>query len=124
MAVMGFLAVLPSKYDYVKAQILSSHEISSFQEMFSRILRTEISSPALPSAEMSSALVSWNTGESKKQQYRNSGPGGNSRGVSSGGVVCYYYHKHGHVIQDCKKRQNRIQRFPCAHVASTNEASD
>ena len=30
MAVMGFLVALPSEYDYVKAQILSSPEISSF----------------------------------------------------------------------------------------------
>ena len=30
MAMMGFLGALPSKYDFVKAQILSSPEISSF----------------------------------------------------------------------------------------------
>ena len=30
MGVMGFLAALPSEYDYVKVQILSNHEISSF----------------------------------------------------------------------------------------------
>ena len=29
MAIMGFLAALPSKYDSAKAQILSSPEISS-----------------------------------------------------------------------------------------------
>ena len=38
MAVMGFLAALPSEFDCVMAQILSSLEISSFQEMFNRIL--------------------------------------------------------------------------------------
>ena len=42
---------------------------------------------------MSSALVGRNSGELEKQQYRNSGPGGNSRGTSSGGVVCYHCHK-------------------------------
>ena len=73
---------------------------------------------------MSSALVSRNIGELEKQQYGNIGPGGNSRETSSGGVVCYYCHKIGHVIQDCKKRQSRNQRFPSAHVASTNEASN
>ena len=52
MAVIGFLATLPSEYDYVKEQILSSLEISSFQEKFSRILLMVISSPALPSAQM------------------------------------------------------------------------
>ena len=73
---------------------------------------------------MSSALVGWNIGESEKQQYINSSPGGNSRGISSGGVVCYCFHKPGHVIRDYKKQQSRNQRLPSSHVASTNEASD
>ena len=83
---------------HVKAQILSSPEISSFQEAFSRVLRTETSSSTPPSTQMSSALVGHNMGESEKQQFKNSGPGGNSRGTSSGGVVFYYCHKPGHVI--------------------------
>ena len=29
-----------------------------------------------------------------------------------------------HVIRDCKKLQNRNQRFPSTHIASYNEASD
>ena len=60
MAVMRFLAALPSEYDSAKAQILSSTEISSFQEIFSRILRTEVSSsssPTLVYAQTSSALI-------------------------------------------------------------------
>ena len=62
MAVMGFLFALPSEYDLVKAQILPSPEISSLQETFSMILRTEVSSssvssPTLVSAQTSSALV-------------------------------------------------------------------
>ena len=98
MTVMGFLAALPLEYDSVKAQILSSLEISSFQEIFNRILRTATSSSTPPSAQMSGALVGQNIGKSEKQQYRNSGPSGNSRGTSSRGVVCYYCHKPGHVI--------------------------
>ena len=121
---MGFLVALPLEYESVKAQILSSPEISSFQETFGRILCIETSSSTAPSTQMSSALVGRNIGESEKQQYRNSGPNGNSRGTSSGGVVCYYYHKSGHVIRNCKKRQSRNQRFSSTHVASTNEASD
>ena len=35
MTMMGFLAALPSKYDSVRAQILSSPKVSSFQETFS-----------------------------------------------------------------------------------------
>ena len=79
---MGFLAALPSEYDSVRAQILSSPEVSSFQETFSRILCIEISLFALPFA---------------------SGPRGNTRGPNFGGVVYYYCRKLGHVIRDSKK---------------------
>ena len=105
MAVMGFLAALPSKYDSAKAQILSSPEILSLQETFSRILRTEVSSsssPTLVSTQISSALIG-QTIESKRQRNRNSDPGDNTMGPGSGGVVCYYCHKSGHMIRDCKK---------------------
>ena len=98
MAVMGFLAALPLEYDSVKVQILSSPKISSFQETFSRILHAKTSSSSSPSAQMSSVLVGWNIGESEKQQYINSVPGGNSSRPSSRGVVCYYCYKPGHVI--------------------------
>ena len=103
MAMIGFLTALPFEYDYVKAYTLSNPEISTFQEKFNRILHTKISSPTLPSAQMRSALVSWNNCESEKQKYRNSGLSGNSKGIIFGGVVCYYYHKARHVIRDCKK---------------------
>ena len=39
MAVMDFLAILSSKYDYVKVQILPNPEISYFQDTFNMILR-------------------------------------------------------------------------------------
>ena len=48
MTFMGFLAALPFEYDSVKAQILSSSEISSLHKTFSRILRTEVSSSSSP----------------------------------------------------------------------------
>ena len=54
---MRFLAALIPEYESINAQILSSPEISSFQETFSRILRTETSSSTPPSAQMSSALM-------------------------------------------------------------------
>ena len=50
MVVMGFLASLPFEYDSIRVQILSSPEVSSFQETFSKILYTEISLHALPFA--------------------------------------------------------------------------
>ena len=84
---IGFLVELPSEYDSVKGQILSSLEISSFKETFSGILSTETSS-STPSTQMRSTLVGRNNGETEKQQYRNSGPSANFRGTSSGGVVC------------------------------------
>ena len=106
MAMMKFLAALPSEYESIKAQILSSPKISSFQETFSRIFHTETSSSTPPSTQMSSALVGQTMGESKKQQYISGGPDGNSRRISFGGVVCYYYHKPRYVIRDYK-RQSR-----------------
>ena len=36
----------------------------------------------------------------------------------------YYCRKPGHVIRDCQKLQNRNQRFPSAHIASSKEAFD
>ena len=105
MTVMGFLAALPFENDSAKAQILSSPEISSLWETFSRILRTEVSSSSSPTvvyAQISSALIG-QTIESERQRNRNSGPCDNTRGPGSGDVVCYYCHKHGHVIHDCKK---------------------
>ena len=105
MIVMGFLSALPFEYDSAKAQILSSPEISSLQETFSRILRTEVSSsssPTLVYAQTSNALIE-QTIELERERNRNSGPGDNIRGPGSGGVVCYYCHKPGHVIRNCKK---------------------
>ena len=126
MTVMGFLAVLPSEYDSTKAQILSSLEISSLQETFSRILRTKVSSsssPTLVYAQTNNALIR-QTIESKRQQNRNSGLSDKTREPGSGGVVCYYCHKPGHVIRNCKKRHNQNHKFQFAHIASTTEASD
>ena len=73
---------------------------------------------------MSNGLVGRNNGELGKPQYRNNGSGGNTRGPNSGGIVCYYYRKPGHVIRDFKKLQNWNKRFPSAHVASSTEAFD
>ena len=57
MAVMSFLVSLPSECDTTKSHILSSSKISSLQETFSRLLRTEIS----PSIQISNALVNKNS---------------------------------------------------------------
>ena len=41
MAVMSFLADLPPEFETVKSQILSSSEIFSLHDTFTRVLRTE-----------------------------------------------------------------------------------
>ena len=41
MVVMRFLFGLPSKFETTKSHILSGFDISSLQEVFSRVLRTE-----------------------------------------------------------------------------------
>ena len=117
MAVMSFLASLPSKFDTTKSHILSSLEISSLQENFSLLLCTEISL----SIQMSNALVSKNSNyEPVKQQTKSSGSALEPPGQSSGGVVCNYCHKLGHTRRECKKLLNRNRRFQSAHVASAS----
>ncbi|XP_057995203.1 uncharacterized protein LOC131175348 [Hevea brasiliensis] len=57
LAVMSFLAGLPSQYEIAKSQILSSSEIFSLHETFTRVLRTESTQSSQPA---SSALISRN----------------------------------------------------------------
>ena len=117
IAITSFLASLPSEFDTVKSQILSSLEISSRQEIFSRLLRSKIS----PSIQMSNALVSKNSNyEPVKQQTKSSGSTLKPLGQSSKGVVCYYCHKPGHARQECRKLLNRNRRFESAQVASAS----
>lgn len=42
MAIMSFLAGLPSKFETAKSQILSGSEIIYFQEVFSRVLAQKL----------------------------------------------------------------------------------
>ena len=117
MVVMSFLASLPLEFDTAKSHILLSPEISSLQETFSRLLHTKIS----PSIQISNALVSKNSNyEPVKQQTKSSGSTLEPSGQSSGGVVCYYYHKPRHTRRECRKLQNRNRRFQSTHVASAS----
>ena len=84
MAIMSFLATLPSEFDTSKSQILSSLEISSLQDNFSRLLRTKIS----PSITKSSGLAL------------------EPLSYPSGGVICYNCHKLGHTRWECRKLLN------------------
>ena len=53
MVVMSFLSSLPSKFETAKSQILSSFDIGSLQEVFSRVLRTE----NVPSSQYANVLT-------------------------------------------------------------------
>lgn len=80
MAIMSFLAGLPSKFDNVKSQILSSSEIVSLKDIYSRVLHTE-KTPSTPHVQFSGAPVSCNNEyESERSQYSRGNKGGGSNG--------------------------------------------
>ena len=82
MAVMSFLAGLPSTFETAKSQVLSGSEISSLQEVFSRVLRTEGTPP--PPAQLNGALVSRsNNYEHGRSTYMNRNKGGGSHGFET-----------------------------------------
>ena len=126
MVVMSFLAGLPTEFETAKSQILSSSEISSLQDVFARVLRTEstVSIPPLP--QPNSALVSRsNVNEPGCSYNRNNNRGGgtnnsDNRSPNSLGVVCYYCHEPGHTKRTCKKLQIRSLKPHSAYVAATN----
>ena len=125
MAVMSFLAGLRPEFDTVKSQILSSPEISSLQETFTRILRTENSvSIGLTPSQPNSALISRTDPGRLSNRRGGSTSSRDNRSQDSGGVVCYYCHEPGHTKRTCRKLQNRNQKNPSAHIASTNATSD
>ena len=108
MAVMSFLAELPSEFETAKNQILSSSKISSLQNMYSMVLRTE-GTPLTPLVQFSGALVSRNNGfESGRSYYKdgNKEEGSNNTGLETraqglGGIICHYCHNPGHLKYDC-----------------------
>lgn len=125
MAIMSFLAGLSSDFETAKSQVLSGSEISSLQEVFSRVLRTE----GTPPVQLSGALVSRNNnyepGRSTNQSGNKGGglQGFETRPQESGGIVCHYCKKPGHTKRDCRKLQYKNQKTHSAHIASTNDTS-
>ncbi|XP_071916283.1 uncharacterized protein [Coffea arabica] len=80
MAIMSFLVGLSPEFEAAKSQILSSPKISSFQDVFSGVLRTENSQ----SVQSNNALVSQtNKYEFGKQQYKGGGKGIDIRGQNA-----------------------------------------
>ena len=114
LVIMSFLAGLPFEFETAKSQILSGSEISSLQDVFSRVFRTE-NSPIVQPAQANSALVSrHNIFEAGKHAYRIGGVNKGLRsnnydkntstyGQESGGIVCHYCHKPGHIKWDCRR---------------------
>ncbi|KAK3025978.1 hypothetical protein RJ639_040952 [Escallonia herrerae] len=126
MAVMSFLGALPPEFDTAKSQILSGTDITSLQEVFSRVLRTESTS----SNQQSSVLVA-NIGRGSEAGRTNNNRGdrgSGDRGGHNGGtseIVCYYCKEPGHTKRYCKKLQNRNQRAQTttATIAATSSSS-
>ncbi|RVW25326.1 hypothetical protein CK203_116037 [Vitis vinifera] len=122
MAVMSFLVGLPSEFETAKSQILSSSEIGSLQEVFSRILRTEGTSSI---QQTNNVLVtkggSNDTG--RKSNNRGGSKTSNSYNNDSSNIVCYYCHESSHTKKYCKKLQNRNQRNQIANVATASSTS-
>lgn len=85
LIVIGFLTNLPSDYYSTKSQILLSTETSSFEE--TRHLVQQNSSCMHPPTQLSSALAGRHIVEPEKNQYRNVGPRGDTKELSSGGVI-------------------------------------
>ncbi|KAK2971003.1 hypothetical protein RJ640_001517 [Escallonia rubra] len=84
MAAMSFLGALPPEFDTAKSQILSGTDITSLQEVFSRVLRTE----STFSNQQSSVLVA-NRGrgsEAGRMNNNRGDRGGGDRGGHNGGT--------------------------------------
>ncbi|XP_057996481.1 uncharacterized protein LOC131175824 [Hevea brasiliensis] len=123
MAVMSFLAGLPSEYETVKSQILSSSEIFSLHDTFTRVLRIESTYSPQPT---NGALISRNI--SGQQGYRGgiTNHRNNQRNVeassnqNSGGIICYYCHEPGHTKRNCLKLQRKNQQSQVANMVTEN----
>ncbi|GMJ03787.1 hypothetical protein HRI_004047900 [Hibiscus trionum] len=134
MAIMSFLAGLPPEFETAKSQILSGSEISSLDDVFRRVRRTENSLPT-PSPQHGSVLLSRALlSDSGKQHFNSSCPGRSMgsgstksdpqfgvRGPDHSVVICHYCHKPGHTKRDCQKLQ--FKKTSSAHVASSIDTS-
>nr|XP_027073728.1 uncharacterized protein LOC113698197 isoform X1 [Coffea arabica] len=113
MAVMSFLAGLPVEFDAARTQILSSSEIVSFHDTFTRVLRIEGS---LSTSNVTGALVS-RSGVGRGNNGRNSGKNGTGGVVGHGQYnsnqrVCYHCKKPCHTIRTCWDLHGRPQQQP------------
>ena len=84
---ISFLAGLPPEFEIAKSHVLSGSTISSLQDTYRRIFRTE--NPQF--VQVSSALVSRHSEyDAGRQQYRSSSKGIDTQGQNYGVVICHY----------------------------------
>ncbi|XP_057991209.1 uncharacterized protein LOC110665835 isoform X5 [Hevea brasiliensis] len=127
LAIMSFLAGLPSEYETAKSQILSSSEIFSLDETFTRVLCTESTQSSQPA---SSALISRNpNGQQGNRRGSRGGITGNRNNQRNGeassyqdsrGVICYYCHEPGHTKYNCRQLQRKNQQSQMSNMAAEN----
>jgi hypothetical protein len=117
---MSFLAGLPPEFDAARTQILSSPEITTLRDTFTRILRSEGSRSA---PIITSALVSRGTsneagrgsrdsrGSRKNTGFQGSWSGGGlGRNTGHNKPVCYYCDEPGHTRRTCWKLHGKPQQ--------------
>lgn len=111
--------------------MLSGSDVTSLQEVFGRILRTENSSIQMTSASTNSALVTQNKyGPWKPNQSGYKREMVNTEGRATNPVFCVYCKKPGHTKFECWKLQNKQKQSTgsrgsvpvnqSAHIAKTN----
>ncbi|KAK2990759.1 hypothetical protein RJ640_003827 [Escallonia rubra] len=128
MAMRSFLGALPPEFDTAKSHILSGTDITSLQEVFSRVECSAQSPLHLISKTVFLLLTEEGGSEAGKRNNNRGDRGGGDRGGHNGGtseIVCYYCKEPGHTKRYCKKLQNRNQRAQTttATVAATSSSS-
>ncbi|CAH9095118.1 unnamed protein product [Cuscuta europaea] len=117
LAIMSFLAGFTSDFETAKSHILSSDVVSSLQDAFSRVLRTDTSSTS-SAPQPSNAFVG------QVPTFPNGGEKWPRTGPIGKGVVCNYCKKPGHLIKDCRKLKFKNQGNQVAHIASVTQPSN
>ncbi|CAM8999069.1 unnamed protein product [Rhodiola kirilowii] len=113
MALMSFLAGLPSEFETAKSQILSDSKVASLEDAFRRVLHTETRpSPPPPS----SAFIGRRPQASGNFSYKGSGGSSENRPDWIASAECRYCHQIGHLKNSCPKKK----RAPSANVVSSS----
>jgi hypothetical protein len=140
---LSFLAGLPPEFDAARTQILSSPEITTLRDTFTRILRSEGSRSA---PNVTSALVSRETsneagrgsrdsrGSRKNTGFQGSWSGGGlGRNAGHNKPICYYCDEPGHTRRTCWKLHGKPQQQAqvaniatqgISHVSTVSSSND